>query len=162
MWIHRERLLSLRHARWAIVLALALLAGLLTTPPASGDTASRLGNARARLRHLASQIEVENARVQALRAQLAAVDAKIAKAKAKADAIGKTLQKTRNVLMEVRAQYQALHDRLNELAANEYIAGPGSSLEVILGASSFADLIDRAQFVSSVSSESVDLAAQLT
>ena len=64
--------------------------------------------------------------------------------------------------MEVRAEYQALHDRLDELAANEYMAGPGSSLEVILGASSFADLIDRTQFVSSVSSESMDLATQLT
>src|SRR5262249_25670561 len=125
-------------------------------------TASRLGNARARLKHLASQIEAENARVQALRAQLGAVNAKITKAKARADALGKTLQKTRNSLMEVRAANQALHDRLNELAANEYMAGPGSGLEVILGASSFADLIDRTQFVSSVSSESVDLATQLT
>jgi peptidoglycan hydrolase CwlO-like protein len=162
MWNHRERLLSLRHARWVVVLALALVAGLLTTPPASGDTASRLGNARHRLKQLASQIESENARVQALRAQLAAVDAKITKAKAKAAALAKTLQKNRNALEQVRAQYQALHDRLNELAANEYIAGPASSLEVILGASSFADLIDRTQFVSSVSTESVDLAAQLT
>jgi peptidoglycan hydrolase CwlO-like protein len=162
MWNHRERLLSLRHARWAIVLALALVAGLLTTPPASGDTASRLGSAKSRLKHLASQIQAENARVQDLRTQLAVVNAKITKAKAKADALARTLQKTRNSLMQVRAQYQALHDRLNQLAANEYIAGPGSSLEVILGASSFADLIDRTQFVSSVSTESVDLATQLT
>jgi peptidoglycan hydrolase CwlO-like protein len=162
MWIHRERLLSLRHARWAVVLALALVAGLLTTPPASGDTASRLGNARDRLKKLESQIQAENGRVQALRAQLASVDAKVAKAKAKGAALDRTLQKTRNALMEVRAEYQALHDRLDQLAANEYIAGPGSSLEVILGASSFADLIDRTQFVSSVSSESMDLATQLT
>src|SRR5262245_38570476 len=147
MWNHRERLLSLRHARWAVVVATALVAGLLTTPPASGDTASKLGNARHRLKQLETQIQTENARVQALRAQLAEVDAKIEKAKAKADAFDKTLQKVRKALMEVRAEYQALHDRLNELAANEYIAGPGSSLEVILGASSFADLIDRTQFV---------------
>src|SRR5215831_15400871 len=98
MWNHRERLLSLRHARWVVVLALALVAGLLTTPPASGDTASRLGNARHRLEQLASQIESENARVQALRAQLGAIDARVAKAKAKAVALDKTLQKNRNAL----------------------------------------------------------------
>src|SRR5436190_23896813 len=128
MWIDRERLPSLRHAPWTVVLVLALVAGLLTTPPASGDTASRLGNARDRLKELESQIQAENGRVQALRAQLASVDAKIAKAKAKADALDVSLRKTRNALMEVRAEYQALHDRLDELAANEYIAGPGSSL----------------------------------
>ena len=162
MWIHRERLLSLRHARWAVVVALALIAGLLTTPPASGDTASRLGNARERLKKLASQITAETARVAALRVQLATVDAKIARAKGKADALDASLQKTRSALMEVRAEYQALHDRLNQLAANEYMAGPASGLEVILGATSFADLIDRTQFVSSVSRESVDLANQLS
>jgi peptidoglycan hydrolase CwlO-like protein len=142
-------------------LVLALVAGLVWTQPAAGDTASQLSKARARLQHLVSQIKSEEGRVGALRAQLAVVDGRIAQARDKARRIDTTLQRTRTELMQVRAQFQALHDRLDELAANEYIAGPGSSLEVILGATSFADLFDRAQFATDVSRQSADLATQL-
>src|SRR5207247_5741478 len=109
-------------------------AALLRTTPAASDTPSQLSGARDRLRHLVSQIKSETERVAALRAQLAGVDQRIAQARAKADRIDTTLLRTRTELMQVRAQYQALHDRLDEMARNEYMAGPGSSLEVILGA----------------------------
>jgi peptidoglycan hydrolase CwlO-like protein len=155
------RVASFRRARWAFPLVLALVAGLAWTQPAAGDTSSQLSKARARLNQLVSQIKSEQARVSALRAQLAGVDQKIAQARAKADRTETTLQRTRTELMQVRAQYQALHDRLDEMAANEYMAGPGSSLEVILGATSFADLFDRSQFVSDVSHQAVDLSHQL-
>ena len=155
------RVASFRRARWAFPLVLALVAGLAWTQPAAGDTSSQLSKARARLNQLVSQIKSEQARVSALRAQLAGVDQKIAQARAKAHRTETTLQRTRAELMQVRAQYQALHDRLDEMAANEYMAGPGSSLEVILGATSFADLFDRSQFVSDVSHQAVDLSHQL-
>lgn len=155
------RVASFRRARWAFPLVLALVAGLAWTQPAAGDTSSQLSKARARLNQLVSQIKSEQARVSALRAQLAGVDQKIAQARAKADRTETTLKRTRTELMQVRAQFQALHDRLDEMAANEYMAGPGSSLEVILGATSFADLFDRSQFVSDVSHQAVDLSHQL-
>src|SRR5262249_36359257 len=136
------RVASFRRARWAVPLVLALVAGLVWSRPASGDTSSQLAKAKARLSRLASQIKGEEARVAALRAQLAGVDQRIAQARDKQARIDTTLLRTRTELLQVRAQYQALHDRLDELAANEYVAGPGSSLEVILGATSFADLID--------------------
>jgi peptidoglycan hydrolase CwlO-like protein len=155
------RVASLRRARWAFPLVLALVAGLAWTQPAVGDTSSQLSKARARLNQLVSQIKSEQARVSALRAQLASVDQKITQARDKAHRTETTLERTRTELMQVRAQYQALHDRLDEMAANEYMAGPGSSLEVILGATSFADLFDRSQFVSDVSHQAVDLSHQL-
>jgi peptidoglycan hydrolase CwlO-like protein len=155
------RVTSFRRARWALPLVLALLAGLAWTRPAAGDTASDLSKAKARLRQLVTQIKSEEARVAALRSQLAAVDGRIADAREKADRIDTTLQRTREELMRVRAEYQALHDRLDDMAANEYMAGPGSSLEVLLGATSFTDLIDRSQFVSTVSRQASDLATQL-
>ena len=129
--------------------------------PASGDTSTELAKARAQLQRLVSQIKGEEARASALRGQLAEIDAKIVQARTKADRIAASLRTTRASLSVVRAEYQALRDRLDELAANEYMAGPGSGLEVILGATSFADLFDRVQFVSAVSSQSADLEAQL-
>jgi peptidoglycan hydrolase CwlO-like protein len=156
------RVASFRRARWAVPLVLALLvAGLAWARPAAGDTSSQLAKARARLTQLANQIKGEEARVAALRAQLAGVDQRIAQAREKEARIDTTLLRTRTELMQVRAQFQALHDRLDEMAANEYMAGPGSSLEVILGATSFADLIDRSQFVSTVSVQAVALADEL-
>jgi peptidoglycan hydrolase CwlO-like protein len=155
------RVPPLRHARWALPLVLALLAGLGPTLPASGDTSSQLAKARAELNRLVSQIKGEEARASTLRGQLTAIDARIAQARAKADRIGASLATTRASLTEVRAQYQVLHDRLDQMAANEYMAGPGTGLEAILGATSFADLFDRVQFVSEISRQSADLAAQL-
>jgi peptidoglycan hydrolase CwlO-like protein len=158
---NRVRLTLPRHARWALPLVLTLVAGLVWTLPASGDTSSQLSRARAQLQRLVTQIKGEEARASALRGQLAGIDAKITQARAKADRIGASLQATRESLSVVRAEYQALRDRLDEMAANEYMAGPGGGLEVILGATSFADLFDRVQFVSDVSRQSADLAAQL-
>src|SRR5438445_7344041 len=158
---NRVRLTSARHARWALPLVLALLAGLVSTLPASGDTSSQLAKAGSQLQRLVSQIKGEEARASALRGQLAGIDEKIAQARTKAGRIGASLQTTRDSLSVVRAEYQALRDRLDEMAANEYMAGPGGGLEVILGATSFADLFDRVQFVSDVSRQSADLAAQL-
>src|SRR5437762_1557198 len=125
---NRVRLKSPRHARWALPLVLALVAGLVSTLPASGDTSSQLAKARAQLQQLVTQIKGEEARASALRGQLARIDAKITQARAKADRIGASLQVTRESLSVVRAEYQALRDRLDEMAANEYMAGPGGGL----------------------------------
>src|SRR5437870_11988232 len=102
----RVRMPSLRHARWALPLVLALLAGLVSTMPASGDTSTELAKARAQLQRLVSQIKGEEARASALRGQPAEIDANIAQALNQLDRIAASLRTTIAPLCVVLVVYQ--------------------------------------------------------
>ena len=150
-----------RIARWAVVVALALVAGLISVGPASGDTASKLAGARARLRHLGDQIKSEQAQVSSLRSQLATLNNKIDAEQTRLQKLDAALTLTRTQLETARAEYQATRARLDDMARTEYMQGPGSAIEVILGATSFSNLLDRVQFVSDVGQQQQDLGEEL-
>jgi len=150
-----------RGVRWAVIVALALVAGLISVGPASGDTASKLASARARLQHLGDQIKTEQAQVSSLRAQLATLNAKIDTEQARLHKLNDALLLTRTQLETARAEYEATRARIDDMARTEYIQGPGSSIEVILGATSFANLLDRVQFVSDIGQQQADLGEQM-
>ena len=150
-----------RLAHLAVAVVLALLGGLLCIGPASGDTASQLAQARARLRHLGGEIKTEEAQVASMRVRLVAVDRRISAGQARERTLNASLDLTRSQLEEARAQFQATRAKLDTMARSEYIVGPGSGLDVILGATSFSDLFDRVQFVSDLGQQEADLGTQI-
>jgi peptidoglycan hydrolase CwlO-like protein len=150
-----------RIARWAILVVLALVVGLLSVGSASGDTASRLASARARLRHLGDQIKSEQAQVSSLRGELASLNVKIDAEQTRLGKLNAEVQQTRTQLETARAEYQATRARIDDMARTVYMQGPGTSLEVILGATSFSNLMDRVQFVSDVGQQEADLGQEL-
>jgi len=150
-----------RIARWAVLVVLALVVGLVSVGPASGDTASKLANARARLRHLGDQIKSEQAQVSALRAELSTLNVKLDAEQTRLSKLNDELAQTRTQLDAARAEYQATRARIDDMARTVYMQGPGNSLEVILGATSFSNLMDRVQFVSDVGQQEADLGQEL-
>jgi peptidoglycan hydrolase CwlO-like protein len=142
-------------------MVLALLAGLVSVGPASGDTASKLSQARARLQHLGDQIKSEQAQVSSLRSELATLNGKIDAEQARLHKLNAALLLTRSQMEEARAQYQATRARIDDMARTVYMQGPGSSIAVILGATSFSNLLDRVQFVSDVGQQEADLGTEL-
>jgi peptidoglycan hydrolase CwlO-like protein len=142
-----------------LISMVALVAAL--PPVASADTRSRLGQAKARLATLTQQIQTQESLAAQLRSQLRTLDAKIADAKKKAEGIASRLADTQRQLRAAQAEYESLRSQLDALARNEYILGPGSGLEVILGATSIGDLNDRIQMVSQMSLQDVTLADRM-
>jgi len=147
--------------RSIILVVLALVVGLVSVGPASGDTASKLANARARLAHLGDQIKSEQAQVSSLRSQLATLNDKIDAEQARLRKLNDTLTLTRTQLETARAEYQATRARIDDMARTEYMQGPGSAIDVILGATSFSNLLDRFQFVADIGQQQQDLGEEL-
>jgi peptidoglycan hydrolase CwlO-like protein len=140
----------------AVVLAVAVLSA--SAPGASATTRTRLHDARAKLASLTDQIRAEEARSSALQGQLAALDTEIAGATTKAQRIAAELAVTRDELAAAKAEYEGLRGRLDALARNAYMQGPGSGIDVVLGATSIDDLNDRIQFLSAFGQQTMDLA----
>jgi peptidoglycan hydrolase CwlO-like protein len=135
---------------------------------ASGSSATigtQLHSAKARLAALAGQIKVDEARVVTLQDQLTAVDRHIAVATAKANLIRGELTRTQRLIVAAKARAAALQTRLNAMARSAFMRAPGGPsegfLEVILGAGSPQDLMDRVAYISSVTQGQIDIAVQV-
>ena len=64
-------------------------------------------------------------------------------------------------LDEVKAEYQDRKETLEARAREAFMAGPGSSIDFLLGASSIADLSDRAEYVDQITAADSDIAAEV-
>jgi murein DD-endopeptidase MepM/ murein hydrolase activator NlpD len=124
-----------------------------------------------------SQQEVDDAeaRADALEDELAAMTAELAQVQQRlneaafeVDALEGVIEKLTVDLLEVRTRierargrYEQVRARLNERAAAAFMAGPGSDLEFLLGASTLAELSDRAEFVGAVADADAALAQEV-
>ena len=147
----------------AAVLACVMLATFASD--SSATIGNQLHSAKARLAALAGQIKSEEARVVTLQDRLTAVDRHIATATAKADLIRGELTRTQRLIVAAKVRAAALQTRLNAMARSAFIGAPGgpseSVLEVILGAGSTKDLMDRMAYISSVTQGQVEVAYQV-
>jgi murein DD-endopeptidase MepM/ murein hydrolase activator NlpD len=71
------------------------------------------------------------------------------------------LLQTQQEIEAAQLRYDRIRGRLNRRAAEVYIAGPGSSLEFLLGATSIADLSDRVEFVGAIAESDAELAREV-
>jgi murein DD-endopeptidase MepM/ murein hydrolase activator NlpD len=83
----------------------------------------------------------------------------------KIEAAGSEVEQTRGAIDTMQArvdaseqQYAALQQQLSDRAVETFMHGTGESLEIILGASSMAELSDRIEFLGAVSQRDADLA----
>jgi murein DD-endopeptidase MepM/ murein hydrolase activator NlpD len=114
-------------------------------------------------------------KVQAARDELARLGAQKASIQQRLDAATADLDQQESALEEVTAEltatrdriaaatarYETIQQRLNERAAEAFMQGPGSTLEVILGAQSFADLSDRMEYVNTLAQSDAALASRV-
>jgi murein DD-endopeptidase MepM/ murein hydrolase activator NlpD len=146
--------------RLAGVLCALLVVGALATPAHAG-LKQRLDAAKSRLTHLRTQIERQQTVLDQLSAQAAALADKLQAAQGQLELITEQLMQTRGELGDVRDRYDELQAQLNGRLRQTYMNGPVSSLEFLLGASTFADLSDRMEYVNALAATDNDLALQV-
>ncbi|HEX9377328.1 MAG TPA: peptidoglycan DD-metalloendopeptidase family protein [Actinomycetota bacterium] len=150
----------------AAVLSLFLLSGL--SAGARADTKKDLSNAEAELNALEDRIdqskqalEDQQAKVDAVQADLNKVAGALDDAQTQYDAIQGQVMATRIAYQDTRAHYRRVRSRLDARARSAYENGPAGDISIILGSGSISDLSDAVEFMSSVSENDTELAADV-
>lgn len=144
------------------MLAFLLVAGLMGGIGGAGaSTSSELQAAEARLDELASEISGQQQQLDALEAEGSVLSAHVSDAQAAWEQTQQEVMGVRERLDAARDRYEALRSQLDQRAANAYMDGPASGLEVVLGASSIGEFTDRLEFLDDVAQRDSDLAVRV-
>jgi murein DD-endopeptidase MepM/ murein hydrolase activator NlpD len=156
-----------RHARGllvrvlGVVAVLALVAALSPVAGAQTSTEERLEDAEAEFDRLVSQIQQQQHQLEALMADAAEIAQRVTDALARYEEITEQKRNTTLELHRAQDEFARLREELDTRARETFMAGPGSELEFLLGASSLADLSARIEYVNAISETDVDLATQV-
>jgi murein DD-endopeptidase MepM/ murein hydrolase activator NlpD len=169
--------MQIRRLLPVVVLLLAIAAS-----PASGDVTSRkqeidsrlqavqarIARAEQRERELAADIasvnhEIRNlaSQVGDVSAQLAPLERDLALHKEKLDRLNELYRLQTSRYEFYRKEYNALIDRLGNRLIDIYEGGEPSSLEVLLSAKTFTDLISQADYVNAIVAQDKHIAGQV-
>ncbi|MET1012767.1 MAG: peptidoglycan DD-metalloendopeptidase family protein [Actinomycetota bacterium] len=139
-------------------LVLACLVGTASSLVARADTSSELEEARDRLEVLRGQITDEESQLTELQARLNSVAAEIERARTAVERTESDIASIEERISQSLERLVRLKDRLGERAANAYMSGPATNLEMILGAESVAELSDRLVYIEAVGRQDAELA----
>jgi len=133
--------------------------GALSTP-GSADTSSKLKKATAALAALVSSMNEGQAKVAGLQGRIQASAATVSAAHDHAAALDVAVIQTRQAVDDAAAEVAGLRARLDERARQQFMNGPLTGLDVVLGASSLADIADSLEFMNRLSEQDSALATQ--
>jgi murein DD-endopeptidase MepM/ murein hydrolase activator NlpD len=164
------------------VLPLVVLLLVIGAAPASGDVAGRKEQVDARLqavqakiaraeqreRQLAADIASVNQEIRGLASQVGVVSAQLgplerdlALHREKLDRLNELYRVQTARFQFYRHEYEALIERLGNRLIDLYESGEPSSLEVLLSAKSFNDLISQAEYVDAIGTQDKHIADQV-
>ncbi|MEX2274229.1 MAG: peptidoglycan DD-metalloendopeptidase family protein [Actinomycetota bacterium] len=153
---------ALRAALSAVLVGLVVL--VAPAQPAVSDdkvTKQELAGAKSDLARIDDAISAKQRELDGLQAQsdqlafeLDAANGELANAKAQ-------LLEIQAKLDEVKAQYEERVTMLEDRAREAFMAGAGSTVDFLLGASSISDLSDRAEYVDQITAADSDIAAEV-
>jgi murein DD-endopeptidase MepM/ murein hydrolase activator NlpD len=164
------------------VLPVVALLLAIAAAPASGDVASRkqaidarlqavqakIARAEQRERELAADIASVNSQIRDLASQVGVVSVRLAPLerdlalhKEKLDRLNELYRVQTQRFEFYRHEYDALIDRLGNRLIDLYEGGELGSLEVLLSARSFSDLISQADYVQAVGVQDKNIAGQV-
>jgi murein DD-endopeptidase MepM/ murein hydrolase activator NlpD len=166
--------------RRALPVVALLLAAVAT--PASGDVGSRkqqidsrladvqakIARAEEREQDLAAQIDSVNSQIRGLATQVGVVTTRLQPLERDLDLHRQKLDRL-NELYRVqtarfrylRHEYQVMIDRLGNRLIDLYEGGEPNSLEVLLSAKTFTDLISQAEYVDAIGNQDKEIAGQV-
>ena len=168
------------HIRRLLPVVVLLLA--IAASPASGDVTSRkqeidsrlqavqakIARAEQRERELAADIASVNHEIRNLASQVGDVSARLAPLerdlalhKEKLDRLNELYRLQTSRYEFFRKEYNALSDRLGNRLIDIYEGGEPSSLEVLLSARNFTDLISQADYVNAIVAQDKHIAGQV-
>ncbi len=141
----------------------ALVAVLLVMVASSGSeasTGSELDAAKARLATLERQIAAEQDAIARSRTRFTRLATDSHHIRTRYNDTLQALMQARAELAAAQQEYDGVRARLDQRAAVAYMAGPGSGMAMLLGATSLTDLADRLMFLDQVTQADADLAEQ--
>ena len=142
-----------------VVIAALGPAGLSSV--ARADTKSDLAAAKARLSALTARIGEEAKALAGLHIQLNIQATRLAVATAKYQRTLNDIARTQEDLRLTQAHYEEIRTQLDARAAATYKEGAGSFLEIVLGATSYADFTDRLVYANSLSKADAALSQEV-
>jgi len=164
-----------------VVPVVALLLAVVATP-ASGDVGSRkqridarlqavqakIARAEQRERDLATEIASVNSEIRGLATQVGVVSTRLAPLerdlalhKEKLDRLNELFRVQTDRFEFYRHEYAVLLDRLGNRVIDLYEGGEPNSLEVLLSAKTFTDLISQAEYVDAIGTQDKQIADQV-
>lgn len=142
--------------------ACAALTLTLLAPLASADpTQSGVNQARKSYQQFKRDLKAMNAELAVIEARLVEAANEIDRQQAVIERTTADLLATQSRIDKAQARFDRIHQRLNDRAAEAYMSGPSSNLDLVLGASSLADLSDRLEFVNAMTASDATLAQEV-
>ncbi|MFL5790071.1 MAG: hypothetical protein ACJ76A_01080, partial [Actinomycetota bacterium] len=138
------------------LLVLVPMAGASTPAPTKRQVQS------AHQAYLAAESKIQEYRseIESTQIQLNAAVEKLDRLQAQLEEIQAQIAQTKARIADAQARYERIRSQLEDRAAQAFIAGPASDLEIFLGATSMDDLSDRMEFVDAVTQSDAALAQQ--
>jgi peptidoglycan LD-endopeptidase LytH len=147
-----------------LALGAALAALLLVVPTAGAQSGPSAGQVKAaRQAFLDAQATVRNlqAQINTIQTRLAVAVTKLDREQSALEEIKGQIEDTKARIADAKERYETIRARLNARAAQAFMSGGGSNLEILLGATSMDDLSDRMEFVDAVARSDAALAQQV-
>jgi peptidoglycan hydrolase CwlO-like protein len=143
-----------------LVATLAVTVALACAAPAiaKGPT---LAEARERTAQLGQQMEQEQQAAADLQKRIVRSSAQLAAEQAQYDDLQRRLIAAREELAKTKATFDAIQARLDDRAVQALSMGGGSSVEVLLESGSFADAVERFEFLDRVQAADAELARKV-
>ncbi len=129
-----------------VLLALGVLGSLLGRPAAASNTERRLQQTQAKLADLINQVGATRARQAAVERSLSRVLVRIDATRRQLESVTAQLVATEKRERKARVGVASQQELIDQRAAQLYM-NPLSSIDMILGSSSVADLADRVHYV---------------
>lgn len=142
----------------AVLLTAATLAGATSAAGAKPPIEA----ARLRAHRLGRQVVDARASAAELQSRILSLASDVASARRALDRLQGRLVEAQHALATVQAEVDAVQGRLNDRARQAFMTlGPGASAAYLLGADSFADLMDRTVMLDSVQQADASLGAEV-
>ncbi len=145
-----------------VAVGVAFAALLLSVPFAgAAPSSSDVQNAHEASIAAEQRLNQIQAEINTIQVRLSSAIMKVDQAEADLEQVVAQIDATKSRIARAQARYDAIREQLNARAAQAFMSGPGSDLEIVLGASSLDDLSDRLEFVDAVAQSDADLAQEV-
>jgi peptidoglycan LD-endopeptidase LytH len=136
-----------QHNRIALAALFLLSAGLFAYPASAQSTKEKLEAAQAQVEKLRAEANIATAAYERAHERLIVTQDKIAETEA--------------ALAEARSKIGKLQGHLNERAREAYLAGPTSTIDLLLEAESVTEFSDRLEFLDRLAQDDADLVTRV-
>jgi murein DD-endopeptidase MepM/ murein hydrolase activator NlpD len=149
-------------ARLGLAFALLTLATGTVVGSAQADTDEDLADAKSRLSVLEERIGRANDALDALEVDANAVAQSLVVVQARLEIAQDTADRLRREVQAAQSKVEGLQGQLDDRARDVYTNGAASSLEVLLGAATFAEFSARLDYLGRSQDQDMDLVNQVT